>query len=131
MTRKLNIKTMITGTAAALALTLGLFAAPDAMAGDRGKGWNNGRGHHVERQVTRHRGYRHVERHRADRHRARRDHGRRHAHRSAPPRRIYRHVPKRPHRHYVKRRDFPVGAVILGIGAGIITHAIISNQHHH
>jgi hypothetical protein len=125
MTRKLNIKTMITGTAAALALTIGLFAAPDAMAGDRGKGWNNGRGNHVERPVTNHRADRRV-----DRNRAHRDHDRRYAYRPAPPRRIYRPVPKRPHRHYVERPDFPVGAVILGIGAGIITHAIISNHYH-
>ena len=40
MTHKLNIKTMITGTVATLALTLGLFAAPDATAGDRGKRWS-------------------------------------------------------------------------------------------
>lgn len=119
MTRKLNIKTGLTGIAASLALVLGLFAAPDAMAGDRGKGWRDGRGHHVER---------HVDRHRANRHY--RDH-RRHAHRPARRGHFKRHVPPRPHRHYVKRNDFPVGAVILGIGAGIITHAIISDHYGH
>jgi len=111
MTRKLNIKTTITGIAATLALVLGLFAAPDAMAGERGKRWNGGRGHHVERHVERYRGHRPV-------------------YRPAPRRHIHRHVPRRPYRHYVERRDFPVGAVILGIGAGIITHAIISNHYH-
>jgi len=123
MTRKLNITSTIAGVAATLALTLGLFAAPDAMAGDRGKRWNDGRGHHVERQVKRHRAHRQIERRRAHRraHRFHRGH-RRHVHRPAP-RRHY-------HRHHVKRRDFPVGAVIAGIGVGIITHAIISNHHY-
>ncbi len=145
MTRKLNIKNTIAGVAATLALTLGLFAAPDAMAGDRGKRWNDGRGHYVERHVKRHRahrqierrradrrGYRHAERRRADRraYRFHRDH-RRHVHRPAPRRHIHRHAPRRHyHRHHVKRRDFPVGAVIAGIGVGIITHAIISNHHY-
>ncbi|MDH3239087.1 MAG: hypothetical protein OEO83_00330 [Alphaproteobacteria bacterium] len=125
MTRKLNIKATIAGVAATLALVVGLFAAPDAMAGDRGKRWNDGRGHYVERQVNRNRAHRRVERYHAYHY-----HGRRHVHRPAPRRHIHRQVPKRPYRSYVKHRDFPVGAVILGIGAGIITHAIISNHYH-
>jgi hypothetical protein len=137
MTRKLNIKTGLTGFAAALALAAGLFAAPDAMAGDRGDRWKGGSNHRIERHVDRHRAARRVERRRASRHVERNRalkrgrHDRRYARRAAPKRHVHRHVPRRPHRPvYVKRDDFPVGAVIAGIGLGIITHAIISDHYH-
>lgn len=111
MTRTLNIKTGLTAFAATLALSMNLLAAPAAMAGDRGRGWNGGNNHRVEHHV------------------ARNPHRR--AHRLAPRWHIHRHAPRRVYRPvYVERRDFPVGAVIAGIGLGIITHAILTGPYH-
>jgi hypothetical protein len=131
MTRNVNIKSGLTGFAAALALAAGLFVAPDAMAGDRGERWRGGDHNRVARHVERNR----VEHRRFDRRPVRRAAPRRqvHVYHHVPrrPVHVYRHVPRRVHRPvYVERRDFPVGAVIAGIGVGIVTHAILSSHYH-
>lgn len=100
MTQALNTKFRFTAIAGALAVAATLFTAPASYAGDRGDRWDRDRNHRVERHYDRGRQV----------HRPGYRYG-------------YRYV--RPRRH---RDDHILAPVVLGVGLGILTYAIIDSH---
>ena len=126
MTHASKTKLRLTGLAAGLALAMNLFAAPEAVAGDRGDRWERDRSPRIERHYDRDRDRdRAKRRYRRNKHRYAHRHWRRHEDRYAH-RHGRRH--KRQHHRHSRRRGDSVAPIIAGIGLGIITYAILNHE---
>lgn len=127
MTRTSKTTLRLSAIAAGFALAVNLLTAPAAIADDRGKRWDRDRNHRVERHYDRGRDVRRA--HKRDHKAYKRYHK---AHKRGRRVIIRHHPPKHHHHHhYVVKKDRSVAPVVVGIGLGILTYAILNESHGH